>query len=1124
MISQMLSRLSRTSPRRADRARQAARRRSVFMLERVEDRTLLSGIWTGAGGDGLWSTTTNWSDNKLPTATETVTLDDTDTVILDINTSIRSLIIKEAASLTLNADQTLSVNANVNSNVAQGFNQTDTSTVTGAGTLAVGGNFTKDGGSFTATNVTLVGVRQSTITSDAAFTNVTIAYTGQHLTISVDKPLNVNGALNITGYNTITGVINAKGAVTTSATYSSNGSLGGTLNLVGAGQTLTGTGDGALPRVVNSQQGTNNTLVLTGSITPDRWTQVQGKLSAGTSTTTFRRGTSGTDVTVDTGTTQLGNVAVNVGPNFIVKQLNVGGDLKLQSVGNFIKAAGGADTVNVAGDLSSTVPSTIGGGLGVTMTGVKSAKIYTGSAFDTPGIGYFPKTGITINKGSYNLSANVTTPLDGPLTINSVYFFDGPLAVGGNVTSNSNGVYAAGGANGQGRLVFAGSKPQVLTVAAGAHVPGVTIDQDTGGSFTFGALNLNGTNPVNATGSWLVSASNKGPITIGNSKVILSNGPTTVDTGSGANKMAFNDVEVKIGSNDLTVVNMVVNGKLTLTSVYYIKNGAITALGDVDTSATGAYAANGGKILFAGGGQQTLTATGGGHVPGVEIDKTGAGNKLTLNGVIGVTGPWKYVKGTVDADASTVVLMYMANTVDTGAGPKMAFNNVTVALGSSNLNATNLAVGGKLQIDSVWDINAASGKITVAGDLVSNDNSVGGTADITMAKGPDPVLLKGGDFPSGGIIIAKAGGSRVITAEMAKALKGPLVFAGVAGVTINGDVPVAGDVTVNVDVRGAGRFIFEGGSNQKLTAVGSLNAGLPGVVIDKSGGKLTLVGNANDSAKPFNVYGDWLVEDTNKGAVDATGATVVFANTGTVNTGGGDAQKPMAFQNVKIDMGSTTAILTVQENGKLAINGNLEITNRNRIINGPLGAITVGGNLTRTGGGTSIILVGTADITMVGNKDATIFSDWTSNPNGRPAFPVSGIVIAKTGGKTVSLGSDLSVVPALKVQSGTLNFGGKSMVVGGPMSVANGAKLVFQATGSTQLTISKGDLTFENGSNLAVDLAAVSAEYDLIEVTGAGKKLNNDGVIATSSGNPGFMLDVPSGPTTQGKVRVVSVV
>ena len=59
-------------------------------------------IWTGAGGNSNWNTTGNWSTNLIPTATDDVIIPTGSSVIINVSSSVKSIVVQGTSSVTIN--------------------------------------------------------------------------------------------------------------------------------------------------------------------------------------------------------------------------------------------------------------------------------------------------------------------------------------------------------------------------------------------------------------------------------------------------------------------------------------------------------------------------------------------------------------------------------------------------------------------------------------------------------------------------------------------------------------------------------------------------------------------------------------------------------------------------------------------------------------------------------------------------------------------------------------------------------------------------------------------------------------------------------------------------------------
>jgi len=1011
-------------PRRtrlSDRRRAQDRRRRIT-LEALEDRTVLSTFTWNGSVSNAWSDTANWTVSNG--ASHVGGPGTADVVVFDggaVNSTFDATAAGTISKLTITSGYTGSISLQADLATTGDYSQSGGTVSVNATHLKIGGSFTVSTATFNAgtSTVRFDGPNTATVsTGSTSLYDVVFNRTGS---LVASPSMNVGHNLTIDSLLALGGQVNVAGDV---AANDASVTGSGVVNFNGSGPQALSVGHDfdQLPNVaVNKSAASTLSLGANKLSVFGDWIYTSGKVAAGTSTVRFDGPNT---ATVTSGSTSFNNVIVNrTGSLNVTDKLTVGGSLTIDQVLNIGAPLGG---ITVGGDLTSNDAS-VGGTTNITMVTASNATIKGGD---------FPSGGIIINKLSGSVvTAAVTTPLRGPLSLINLNSILGSFQVAGNVTTSDAGV-GTDPINDP-VLIFTGTAVQTLTaLVPNGQVPGLGFNK-TGGSFTL-VSNANNnavvggvpTTALGVTGGWKVYATNTALVNLAGTNVKFApggglNGSRTIDTGNSA---GFNNVEFASGSGStVTVTKMIVNGLLSLTNLGII-SGTIDARGDVTTS-DASVTSGPGTILFNGTADQNLSATSSGQVPGVRIDKT-IGTLSFGSNTIGVTGDWTYVKGSVNVAGSTIAFQgYGSRTVDAGAGPAMAFNNVEITKGSGDtLTITNkLDVDGNLTINQVGVLTAALGAITVGGDLTSNDTSVGGTTNITMDTATD-AKITGGDFPGGGIIINKLSGSVVTAAiPVATPLRGPLSLISLG--ILKGTFAVAGDVTTSDNGVGGNDnsspvLVFKGSGNQTLKAAAGLDiygnpAQVPGVKIDKSGGKLTL-----DPTNPIGVIGSWIVDSTNNSTFTTTNSKVIFwmYSDPTINTGGG--AKPMAFNDVLLAPGSGSTITVVN----MVVNGNLEIVNVG-LINGA--DIAVKGNVTTSDAGVE----GTSSILFngAGNQNLTATTAYNQVSNVKIAKPSGWFILGSnaigvtgnwsyTGGQIDSTGNN-STVAFVGYGDATINTG-----------------------------------------------------------------------------------------------------
>ena len=469
---------------------------------------------------------------------------------------------------------------------------------------------------------------------------------------------------------------------------------------------------------------------------------------------------------------------------------------------------------------------------------------------------------VTINQGSNSVTVTGTADINGDLTITAASNINsGTLSVAGNVTTTDGSV------GGSATVLFDGGGAQILGASGGnGDLPGVDINK------AGGTLTIQDTIEVAGTGNgWTHTA---GTVDAGTSTIVFGIGNKFVN----ATGMSFNDADVNIGGNTLTVTGtMDVNGNLSVTSANNISGGTIAVAGNVTTTDGNVGGSN--VVLFDGNGAQLLSASGGtGSLPGVDINKS-AGT-LTIQDtivIIGANNGWTHTAGTVDAGTSTVFFGTGGKTANASG---MSFNNVAIGVGSNIMTVTgSLDVDGNLVISDVNSIDGG-GAITVAGNFTSTDTTVSGGTTITLdGTGAQNIdTTGGGDLPNSTFTINKASGVAILLSNLAVSSAGQ-------DLTITqGTLDLAGySLTVNdvLTVDANGILQLEGGETFTTTTT-TLNAG--STVIYDGGGSYTglVVGDAYSNLSFNNAAGTWVLD----AALDVNGDLVISSGTLDVDSGG----------------------------------------------------------------------------------------------------------------------------------------------------------------------------------------------------------------------------------------------
>ena len=623
--------------------------------------------------------------------------------------------------------------------------------------------------------------------------------------------------------------------------------------------------------------------------------------------------------------------------------------------------------------------------------------------------------------GAVIIAAGTTLNVPGTLTLTSGTLNQaaatGTLAAQGDVNAQ------LGSGGGSATLLFNGAGNQTLTgfhtTAAGA-LPIVNINKPSG------TLTIAGTLRTGA--NWTYTA---GGLTATGSTLVFVGGTIT-----GSHTLAA--VEIRGGTITIAVgTTLTVTGPLNLFSGA-LNTGTLAAQGDVNAQ----LGSGGGSatLLFNGAGNQTLTGfhtTAAGALPIVNINKPSG--TLTIAGTLRTGANWTYTAGGLTATGSTLV--FVGGTITgshTLAAVEIRGGTITIAVGttltvtgplnlfSGALNTGTLAAQGDVnaQLGSgggsatllfngagnqtltgfhttaagalpIVNINKPSGTLTIAGTLRTGANWTYTAGGLT-ATGSTLVFV-GGTITGSHTLAAVEirGGTITIAVGTTLTVTGPLnLFSGALN---TGTLAAQGDVNAQLGSGGgSATLLFNGAGNQTLTGFHTTAAGaLPIVNINKPSGTLTIAGTLRTPR-------DWTYV---AGGLTATGSTLVFAGTLSINAGA------MAFNDVVVNAGTVTLANNLTTNGDLTVAaGTLAIGSHTVFA---AGNVTENGNITATTG--TLDMNGLAGQTLGGSTTIGLFNLTINDPLG------------VTQATTVTVAGTLTL-------NGPLDFAGESLTISNPIA------------------------------------------------------------------------------------------
>jgi fibronectin-binding autotransporter adhesin len=922
-------------------------------------------------------------------------------------------------------------------------------TVTLAGTLRFGGNFTHTSGTVDA-GTSIANFRGSgTITTTASLGFYDVLFGGPSVTsaFTVSGTVLVNNALTFEfgtsccGSIVAGGTIQAKGNVT----YIGNGN-GGSTNL-----TLSGSGNQTLTSVVTSQinnltiASTGGTVTFSGSLrTSSNFTYTSGTVDASTSTVIFYQTGTITPGSISFNTvnfgygypnyhiisgtvTVLGALTIDYGVSCCSSVINSG---TIEAFGNVTfqgTANGGTTTVIVKGSGNQTVS-------GVATTYTPNLTIAsTGGSVTLSGTirpnGNYTWTSGTVVPGTSVLSfVGTNTHVFGAFTYNDVTF------TGSNATSN----LSSGTLNVNGTLTFTDTN---------SSPPG-SINSGTinaAGNVVFASFGKLGTATLNYTGT------TSNTLTIGSSSSTLSTTHIVSKTGGGQLSLVAN-TSYSTAGRDFSVTS----GTLNLAGYDFTVNDVFTvgASGIVNCSGGEFFVGtltNGGTINCPGYSTYQFNWTGtsgdgnwntaanwqGGVVPtstDVVVFKDtycGANCNATMNVAVSIKGI------EMQSGYSGTITQGAGNTITVGAkGWKQTagiFTGNNAAI--SNSGVFNLS-GGTYTAPSATLSQA--GNITISGTPTLN----AGTSTLSLTNSGTMTFTPGSVSWNHVTFTGPAACNSWNLAGGTLNVNGTLTLASLAWCTSsprsidNGTIRAYGNIALS-DAGAIGTATLKvsgNASGQTISTNGT--AWMPGLTIEAGVNNVTL------PAANLNLSKDYIV--TSVGTLTTTGSTLSFIPSGAMSVRPGTA----TYNNVTFTVSGSCGSFdlggdTLNVGGTLTIGSDGWCSGTNRPINN--GTLKAYKNVTMSSNGYN----GTAVVRMAGNATGQTITGTASAAialltfdHGANSLSMSGTVKV-TGASTVVTG-DISMSGAA-FTTGTLALNGTTITKSGGILTVGG---VVAGTGS----------------------------------------------------------------------------
>ncbi len=1004
-------------------------------------------------GDNLWSSTTNWSGDLLPTSTDTITLGSafaSPTVNLNVSGMVASLTISTGNSFTLSStnasvltlatggltrDITSSGTQSISAHVTLGANAVWA--IDGDGQLVVSGAIGEDGGSW---SLTKTGTGTLTLTGANSYSGGTTIDGG---TIVVAP----GGSISHSAANLILGsTAGAAGGlnITGGSVLADNAAIGFTADSSGS-VVITG---GTLTTTTDLAAGFGGTGLL--SISGSGVAIVGGTLYRGQAGTIALE--SGGTLQIGTGgaTGSLATDLINNGSLVFDRSNDSSYDGIISGTGTVSKL--GAGTLTFTGSNTYTGVTTISAGalqLGDGLTTgsiagdvVDNATLIFNPAGDLTFSNAISGTGAVQKLGTAVLTLSGNNTYSGGTQINA-----GVLSLGSADALGTSGTISFGG----GTLQFTGSNTtdysaRFSTAGSQAFVLDTNSEAVALASALSGAdssltkLGL-GTLTISASNSYTGSTTINGGEAIVGAGGAISHSGTSLFVGTGGNTATLT-----ISGGSVTDANAVVGSGDGGNGTVAVSDGTWITLGELVVGGAGTSV---GTVTVSGGSVSNASATLG-YDPAAQGSATVSGGLWTTSGNL-----------TVGRDGTGVLTVSNSGSVIVGG---------TLARGDSG--TINLESGGTLQIGTGTTGGTLLTNVTNSGSLVfdrSDNSEYAGVIDGvgTVTKRGDGTLTLTGINTYTGTTTISAGALQLGNSGTTGSIAGNVVDNAALIFNPATDLSYAGSIsgTGSLTKLGAGTLTLTGSSSYSggtLINGGSFNVAAGGVVSHAAAN--LVVGDA--STATLLVSGGSV---TNADGIVGRGLTGVGYATVTdgiwTNTGG-----------LQIGADGGTGLLTISGSGVVIVAGTLD-----RGTNGTID-LASGGTLQIGTGGTSGVLG-----TNLTNNGLLVFD--------RSDDSTYGLVIDGSGSVTKRGSGTLTF-------SGSNGYGGGTLVSGGTLAVA-GSGVINHAT--ADMVVGTGGTLRLDGGSVTNLIGSVGYHSDGTAIVSSGT-WTNAGELRVGWGDPGDQL------------------